>query len=177
MSVLWASLLVALLAICWVLTLLGLPGNWLMVAITAAYSYLIPSDQRTAIGWQVIVALLVLAIAGELVELLAGGAAVAKLGGKRRSVVLALIGSLAGGIVGLVLGLPIPLVGSVVASLLFASLGAFIGAVIGEMHSGRDVAGSWQVGQAAFRGRLLGTLAKSLIGLVMILVAVGALVF
>ena len=67
------------------------------------------------------------------------------------------------------------MVGSVVAAVLFAAIGALLGAMLGEQWKGRELGESWQIGQAAFWGRLLGTLAKSLIGLVMVAVAVTAI--
>ena len=77
---------------------------------------------------------------------------------------------------GLFVGVPIPVVGSVVGAVLFAGLGALLGAMLGELAAGRSLATSWKVGRAAFWGRLLGTLAKALIGAVMAGVAI-ALVF
>ncbi len=68
------------------------------------------------------------------------------------------------------------MIGSIVAAVLFAGLGAMVGALIGESWKGRGLGESWQVGKAAFWGRLLGTLAKVVVGSVMVVVAVVALV-
>ena len=38
MAILFALLLMLILLACWLLTLLGLPGNWSMVAATAIYA-------------------------------------------------------------------------------------------------------------------------------------------
>ena len=54
-----------------IVTLLGMPGNWLMVVATAAYVALAPANSSAAIGWKVVVALLILAILGEIAEFLA----------------------------------------------------------------------------------------------------------
>ncbi len=97
-------------------------------------------------------------------------------GGSRRSAVLALVGSLAGGATGVLVGVPIPLVGPLVAAVLFAGLGALAGAMLGESWKGRSLDQSVRVGKAAFWGRLFGTLAKTLIGAVMVVVALAALV-
>ena len=72
MAVVFALLLIAVLAASWMLTLLGLPGNWLMVAATSVYAFLAPARTHAALGWKTVVALLVLAALGEVVELLAG---------------------------------------------------------------------------------------------------------
>ncbi len=175
MSFLWAILLMVILLIAWVLTLLGMPGNWVMVVAVALFVLLVPEQSAVAIGWGVVVALLLLAALGELLEFLAGAIGVTKAGGSKRGAVLALLGSLAGGIIGLFVGVPIPFVGSIVAVVLFAGLGALAGAVLGEQWRGRSLDQSWQIGKAAFWGRLLGTLAKTAIGAVMVGVTAAAL--
>jgi len=170
MAVVWALLLIAILVVSWLLTLLGLPGNWLIVAATAAHAYLVPAGSSTAIGWKVVVALLVLATLGEIVELLAGAAGTTRAGGSKRGALLALVGSVVGGLVGICIGLPIPLVGPIVAAVLFAGLGAMAGAILGESWAGQNLRESWQIGRSAFWGRLAGTLAKITIGAVMIVI-------
>ena len=97
-------------------------------------------------------------------------------GGSRRAAVLSLAGSIAGGILGILIGLPVPLVGSVVAAVLCAGLGAMAGAIAGELWLGQDPDASWQIGKAAFWGRLFGTLGKLLVGGVMVAVVLAALV-
>jgi hypothetical protein len=79
-------------------------------------------------------------------------------------------------VAGLFVGLPIPVVGSFVGALLFAGAGAFLGAMIGEYWEGRTMEDSVPIGVGAFWGRLLGTLAKTMVGAVMIVVTVVALV-
>jgi uncharacterized protein len=175
MTLVFVALLVVVLLVGWLLTLLSLPGNWLMVAATAVHAYFVPPDSRAAIDWKVVVAILIMAILGEVVELVAGAAGTAKAGGSRRGVLLALAGSVLGSILGLFAGLPIPVVGSVIAALLFAGLGALAGAVLGEMSVGRNLDASWRIGKAAFRGRLAGTLAKTAVGSAIVLVVVVAL--
>ncbi len=60
---------------------------------------------------------------------------------------------------------------------MFAGVGAALGAMAGENMMGRTLSESRDVGWAAFRGRLLGTLAKTIVGSVMVAVALCALVF
>jgi uncharacterized protein YqgC (DUF456 family) len=176
MGIVWALLFCLILIAGWLLTVLGMPGTWLMLAVSVVYAWLLPAgDSRWGIGWPIVAALLGLALLGELVELAAGALGVAKVGGSRRSAVLALAGSLVGGIAGFFIGLPIPVVGPVVAAVLFAGGGALIGAMLGESWKGRDLDTSWQVGKAAFWGRLIGTLAKTMIASVMVAVGLAAL--
>jgi uncharacterized protein len=176
MTLLFALLLVVVLLASWGLTLLSLPGNWLMVAATAIYACFVPAASPAGIGWKVVAAILVLAALGEVIELLSGVAATARAGGSRRGAALALVGSLVGAIVGVFVGLPIPLAGSVIAALLCAGLGAMAGAMLGEIWAGRNFDASWRIGFAAFRGRLLGAAAKTLIGGLIVATVIAALV-
>jgi uncharacterized protein len=173
---LFVLLLIVVLLASWVLTLLGMPGNWLMVAATATYAYLMPSESAASIGWKVVAVLFVLAALGEIIEFLAGSVGAARAGGSKRGAVLALLGSIIGGIIGIFIGMPIPLAGPIFAALLFAAGGAMTGAILGEFWAGRNLDVSWQIGKAAFLGRLLGTLGKMLIGAVMVALVVAALV-
>jgi uncharacterized protein len=175
MTILWAFLLLMTLALAWVLTVLGMPGNWLMVAAVIVYVLIVPADSALGIGWGVAIALVIMATLGELLEFLAGALGVAKAGGSRRGAVLALAGGLLGGLMGLFVGLPIPVVGSLVAAVLLAGAGAMVGAVLGEQWKGRDFDQSWKVGKAAFWGRLLGTAAKTVLGAVMAATAIVAM--
>jgi hypothetical protein len=176
-TILWAILFCLLLAIGWVMTLLTLPGNWLIVAAAAGYAWLVPADGRMGLGWPTVAALAVLAVIGELVELLAASRGVRQAGGSRWSAVLALLGSIAGATAGVFVGVPIPVVGSLMGAIVFAGLGAALGAMAGEKMLGRTMAESHEVGWAAFRGRLWGTLAKVLVGSIMVAVALCGLVF
>ena len=175
MIYLYALLLVLVLLIGWMLTLLGGPGNWLMVVAAALYAWLVPKDAALTIGWGVAIALLVMAAVGEILEFLAGALGAAKGGGSKRGAALALIGSMVGGVAGLFVGVPIPVLGPVIAAFLFAGLGAFAGAVLGELWKGRSLDQSLDVGKAAFWGRILGTMAKTLVGSVMVVIGAVAL--
>jgi uncharacterized protein YqgC (DUF456 family) len=175
MAVVFALILIFVLLGCWILTMLGLPGNWLMVAATAAYAYCTPVNSSAALGWRTVATVLVLAVLGEVVELVAGALGVARTGGSRRSALMALAGSLVGSIMGVVIGVPVPVVGSVIAAVLFAGIGAMAGAILGELSAGQTPGAGWRVAKAAFWGRLAGTLGKMLLGALMIAVVVAAM--
>ncbi|MCE5267157.1 MAG: DUF456 domain-containing protein [Planctomycetaceae bacterium] len=177
MAIVIALILVVILIGCWLLNLLGLPGNWLMLVTATIYACLTPSQSPVALGWTTIVALAVLALLGEIIELAAGAMGVAKAGGSRRAALLALIGSIGGAMVGLVVGTPIFLIGPLVAAVLFGGFGAMTGAVLGELWAGRRLDDTWPIAKRAFWGRLAGTLAKILVGTVMLAVVVAALIF
>jgi hypothetical protein len=169
-SLLWIVLLVAL-AGAWWMNLLGLPGNWVIVGIAAAAAWLAPSGFRLSISQTIVYVLIGLALVGEGVEFAAGALGVKRAGGSRRGALYSLGGGLAGGMVGMFIGLPIPIIGSAIAAILFASFGAMAGAVIGENSQGRETGHSWQIGKAAFWGRLFGTLGKTAIGAAMVAIA------
>ncbi len=170
-----AILLIVVLLASWVLTVFNLPGNWIMVAAVALYALFVAPDSRADASWTTVAVLAGLAVAGEIIETAAGAVGASRSGGSRRGMLLAIVGSIAGSILGAIVGLPIPIIGSVVAAILFAALGAMLGAVLGEQWKGRDSQTSWQVGQAAFWGRLFGTLGKITVGSVMVAIAVVAI--
>ncbi len=170
LTLLSALCLVALLLIGWVLTLLSLPGNWLIVVATALYSWLIADTSTWDISWTLVIVLAVLAGLGEAIELIAAAAGVQRLGGSRRSALLSGVGSIIGAILGTA-WIPVPIVGTVFG----ACLGALGGAMFGESWKGRQIDHNWQVGLAAFWGRLLGSMAKILIASVLVTVTLAGL--
>ena len=52
MTVVWALLLVVVVVVAWLLTVIGMPGNWLVVTTVAVYAFLLPDDGRAAIDLQ-----------------------------------------------------------------------------------------------------------------------------
>jgi uncharacterized protein len=176
MDIVWALVFALAVVLCWASNLIGLPGNWGMILAAAVYWWLMPAEVRVNFHWGVLIALVVLAIAGELIELVAGAAGASKAGGSKRGAALALLGSLVGGVVGLFVGLPIPVVGQIAAALIFASLGAMGGAMLGEHWKGRKFEDGLKVGEAAFWGRLFGTLGKFACGAVMLVVLLAAMI-
>lgn len=177
MDYFWAILLLLALVAGWLLTLFSLPGNWLMVAAAALYAWLVPPESPVQLEWGWVAALVVLALLGEALELLAGALGAKRGGGSKRGMALAIVGSVVGSIAGAFIGLPIPIVGSVIAAVLFAALGALGGAMLGEHWKGRTLDESWKVGQGAFWGRLLGTVAKISIGTTMAVLTVVGIVW
>ena len=169
-------LLLLVLATGWVMTLLSLPGNWLMVLVVAIYAWLVPDEWRGDVSWAVVLVALVLAIVGEILETLAVAVGTSRAGGSRRAALLGLCGSLGGGLIGALVGVPIPVVGSLVGAVLLAAAGAAVGAYVGEAWKGRTSDESWKVSQAAFVGRLLGTMAKILAASVIIAIVAGAVI-
>ena len=168
MLYLWSIVLILLNALCLVLVLFGLPGNWLIVILTGLFAWWHAEDSIFSI--YTLLAITVLAILGELVELFAGLA-----GAKRAGAGLpGSLGALAGAIAGAVLGtflIPVPLLGTLIGS----CIGAAVGACVLELFGGRRMKDSARLGVGAGIGRFLGTTVKFALGaLIWLIVAVAA---
>ncbi len=154
-----AVLFLFLSAGCLVLTLVGMPGVWMMIGLAVLVEvsdgwYLSEGTQET-FGWWLLGICVLLALVGEGLDLAAGALGAKKAGSTRRGMVGALIGGLGGAILGI--GIPIPVVGSLIG----AVIGTFAGAMIGEM-TGQDAtaAGSIKPATGATVGKILGILSK-----------------
>jgi uncharacterized protein YqgC (DUF456 family) len=167
---LWALLLVAGSVLAWLTNMVTLPGNWLVVGLAALFAWLATDAGGRGVTWTSVAVLLGLAVAGEVIEFVAGAAGAAKQGASRRAVVLALIGAMVGSVVGLGIGAPIPIVGSLVMAVLGGAAGAFAGAYLGETWKGRLHVERTAAGRGAFFGRIWGTVGKLAVGAVMVAV-------
>lgn len=170
MVYLYASLLFLANAAAWISTLFTLPGNWAIVLFAVLYAWLLPTDLEPRLSWWVAGLTLVLALLGELVEFLASAAGAAKKGGSRRGMALALVGAVVGSVAGAAIGAPVPIVGLLVGALGGGAIGAFIGAYLGELWAGRGHLERVEIGASAVAGRLLGTVGKLGIGVVMVVI-------
>lgn len=161
------ALLFALLGLgCLLLTAIGLPGTWLMIALAVGVHLL--QDAAGAVGdgasaWWTFAICAALAGVGEVVETAAGAAGSHAGGGTSRGMVGAVVGGIVGGIV-LTPVIPIPLVGTLIG----AMLGTFAGALAGEMTGDAPAVGGDSVRAAAGAtlGRLVGSMGKTLVAAV-----------
>jgi hypothetical protein len=148
------------------ITLLGLPGLWVMVLAALVYAWY-TSFQYIAL-WTLVILIVIAAIA-ELIEFLAGSAGAKKAGGSRRAAWGALIGGLLGAFL---LTIPIPIIGTTIG----LCIGVFVGALIGEMSVRDDTAHSIRVGFAATRARIYAIIIKLFFSVAMLaIVAIKAL--
>src|SRR5262245_3417517 len=85
MAIVWALLFVLAILIAWCTNVLGLPGNWLMVALAVLYWILKPADTGATLSTTVLIVMAVLAALGELLEILMSAATISKAGGGRQS--------------------------------------------------------------------------------------------
>lgn len=140
------------------LIFVGLPGGWIALAVILAYSL---ATRFAVVGWPTLLVMLAVLVAGEIVESLLGVVYVARKGATKWGV----FGAFAGGLAGAVLGtMIVPVVGSIV----FAFAGAFAGAVLLEYARYRSLDRALQTGFFAFIGKLLATICKFALGLVVL---------
>ena len=141
--------------------------------------FLARDTELLGVTWFAFGAMVFLAVLGEIIEFAAGALGTSAVGGSKRSGALSLVGSLIGGIVGMFVALPIPIpiVASIISALLFACLGSLAGAALGEYWAEGKWDSSLKVGHAAFWARLVGTLAKTFCGAVIVVLATLALFF
>lgn len=170
----WLTLFIVCVILFWAINLIGLPGNWMIIAIAVLWIFVGPEHYQ--FHWGILVILLLLAIVGELIEFLTSVLGTKKLGGSNRGATLSVVGSIIGGMAGAVFGIPfpIPLVGMLIGSILFAGVGAWIGATLGERWVGKPMKESVKIGGAAFLGRLVGTAGKLLVGSTMMVLTIAA---
>jgi len=168
MIYLWATVLTILNGAWLVLTLLTLPGNWLMLG-GARLAASVFRDPPMFSLWTLIVCT-VLAIADEVIEFIASAVAVNRVHGTKIGGWGSLLGSVAGGVVGSVV-IPVPVLG--------AMIGVVAGAIVGEVLFEPAAGGTWgfsaRSGLAAGSGRVAGTVGKFAVGiLIWIILAVAA---
>ena len=157
-----------------VLVVLGLPGTWLMVISTVALAWWQwdggESSGQHMFGAATLVAVVIVAALGEVLEFISGAVGTKKAGGTRWGSVGALVGGVIGAIAATFL-IPIPLLGSLIG----ACGGAAVGAWGLELRSGHGMSGSVKSGIGAGVGRFVGTISKLITGIVIwIIVAVAA---
>jgi len=158
------------------LTLMALPGNWLIVIITCIFSWAFPLTSPTHIGWGVLITMGALATLGEVLEFFLGAASLAK-GGSKRGAFWALIGSILGSLLGAAVLSIVPVLGTAVGLILGAAFGAMGGAVLGEKSLGKTQEESIRLGKVAFWGKLLGSVSKIVIAGLLVTMATFAAIF
>ncbi len=167
-----AVLLIVANAAAVILTVMQLPGNWCIVAVTALVAWLLPDKTRFDIGWPTVGVVAGLALLGEVIELFAGAAAAKKQGASRRALWLSLLGGIVGAIFGAGGGSVVPVLGTLIGVLVGGAAGAFLGGYLGETWKGRDDVQALAVAKSVAIGRTIGTLAKLSLGVVMFVVTV-----
>ncbi|PIE03640.1 MAG: hypothetical protein CSA81_01185 [Acidobacteria bacterium] len=144
---------------CLFLTVIGLPGNWIMILLAGILQYLdrwlVPEQDGPTFGLWVFVCCILLAILGELLEYLASVLGVKKFGGTRRGMIGSILGGIAGALFGVMI--PFPIIGSIIGAIIGTFLGAWIGEAGGSLAPCKD---SLVPATGATIGKVLGILSK-----------------
>lgn len=173
----WAALLLVVNLCAWAATLLTLPGNWCIVLATALFAALVRHGSDPGLSWWVVAVVALLAAVGEGVEFLAGAAGAAQHGGSRRGMLLAIAGSIIGSLCGAFAGVPVPVIGPMIGALGGGAAGAFAGAYVGEAWKGKSSGEMLAISKAALVGRILGTVGKLAVGMIMVVIVAFATFF
>ncbi len=161
MSYILAGLCIALMVIALFLLILSLPGNWIILVITALWSFF----SGASFGWQFFLLLAGLAVAGEVLEFMAGSIGGKKFGGTSKGSLGGIIGAIIFGIIGagFFFGL---------GALPGAMLGGFVGSFIFEIMHGMPGGPAAKAAFGTMLGRFGGFLAKLGIGITMLMLAI-----
>jgi uncharacterized protein YqgC (DUF456 family) len=143
------------------LTLLGLPGLWLMVAALAGFAWITTIGHF--VGWPVLITVVALAGIAEILEFYTGSAGAKAAGASGRGMIGAMVGALIGGFL---FTIPVPILGTIFG----VCFGAFVGAALVEMGIVGNAAHAGRVGWGAAKGRFFGIVIKLGFGVVILLI-------
>lgn len=145
-------LLVSLVGIA--LTLLTLPGAWLII-LTAALSNWWQPGGAAIFSWWTIGICAAVALLGEIIEFAAGAVGATKAGGSKTGAAGAIIGTIVGAVVGTFV--PPPPLGTIIGG----AVGAGLGAMLAERYiKKKDAGASARIAAGAAVGRLISTFVK-----------------
>jgi len=119
----WAVVLILVNVLCLSLVAFAVPGNWLMVIATAGFAWLL--REYDFISIYTLITITLLAVLGELLELLGGMGAAKKAGAGFWGSLGAIAGAISGAILGTFL-IPIPIIGTLAGSAIGAAAGSAI---------------------------------------------------
>lgn len=148
-----------------ILTLIGLPGIWMMIAIAIALQVW----RQDLFNIWVLVICVMLGLIGEVIEFISGAAGSKLAGGSKRAGVGAMIGALVGAILGATFP---PVIGAVIWGVVGAGLGAMIAETTrDETH----IKNTLSIGGAAAAGRFVGIISKVILAaMVYVLILINA---
>ena len=164
----WSVMLILLNGFWLGLVFFGLPGNWLIVISTCFFAWWRWGDGVFSI--YTLIAIIVIAIIGELVEFFGGMRGAKKAGASWLGSVAALVGALTGAVIGTFV-IPILLLGTLIG----ACIGAGLGAWAIEFARGKKMEESVRYAVGAGLGEFLGITSKFALGVVIwLIVAIAA---
>jgi uncharacterized protein len=153
------GILVMLVAL--LLTPIGVPGLWIMVAVLGIGVW------AGEVGLLILGVAVVLAAAAEVIEFFIVERMNVRYGGSR----LAFWGAIVGGFAGVIIGMPVPVVGSVIAGF----IGSLLGAAAATLYETRHVESAARVGWGTLLGRMWAAAAKVAAGVIILVLGSAAL--
>ncbi len=145
---------------CVVITVLGLPGLWLLLLLAGALQFSdrwLRSDGSSTFSHWTLIGAVAAAFAAEFAEFAAGASGAKQAGASKRGMVGAMVGGIAGAILGAPFGL---LVGAIVGGV----AGSAIGAIVMELTlPHQTLEGALKPAHGAAMGRLKGIALKLLV--------------
>ena len=142
------------------MTIVGLPGNIVIILAAAVYGYY---EKFQSIDEKIIGIVSGIFIITEIFEFLAGILGAKKEKASKRALMAAMVGTVLGGIGGTVV---LPIIGSIGGAL----LGAFMGAGAAEYTKEKDKKQARRVAIGAVKGQLLGMILKTTAAIVMVMI-------
>lgn len=149
------------------LTLIGLPGNFLILAAAAIYGW---QEDFSHLNYAWLLLLSAMWAGGEVIEFIAGIMGAKKQQASRWAMLAAIIGSIVGGILGTGI---LPVLGT----LLGVVLGGFMASFTVEYFYTRDKLKAQQVAKGVMKGQITGMLIKLVIAIGMSVVILYKLCF
>ncbi|MBW2545240.1 MAG: DUF456 domain-containing protein [Deltaproteobacteria bacterium] len=143
----------------------GLPGTFLILGDVVIYSWITGFEK---IGLKIIIVLVFISLLAETMDFFLGIAGARRYGSSKTGVALSIIG----GIVGAIMMTPI-LFG--LGAIIGVFLGGFAGAFLGEYLEQRKLKPAIRAGYGSLIGRIIGTLVKGSLAIVMVVIAMSAI--
>jgi len=168
MICIWCVLLVIFNGCFLALNFFTLPGNWLMITLTAGFAWW--QRDNGIISVYTLIAAVVLAILGEVIEFFSGMGGARKAGSGWFGAISAIAGAIVGALAGTIL-IPVPLLGTLIG----ACCGAGLATLLIEQICGKEMNQSVKSGLGAGFGVFIGTTTKILLGVLIWLIIAVAL--
>jgi len=143
-----------------IISIFGGPGPFIIFGGAFLYGLI---EHFQDIDFATLLVLLILSIAGEIIEFLSGLIGAKKFGASKAGIIGALIGGITGGMAGILF---LPVIGSILGAL----LGVFLGAFTIELINQKNVYNSLKAGLGAFVGRLGGSVTKFVLVIIMAII-------
>lgn len=143
-----------------VMTMVGLPGNMIIVLTAVGYGYYNEFQQVSYFVLAIVGGLFVLS---EVIEFVAGALGAKKEKASKRAIIAAFLGTFAGGIGGTLI---LPIIGSIIGAL----VGAFASAALAEYTKEKDEEQAKRVALGVLKGQIFGMILKTTTAVAMVII-------